>query len=107
MEYRDPIGDIIKQADAEPKQKGKRLSAEYRSMDVYQQFQKTAREQGFLPEWVKLRKKVHAALLQAETDTDMDNVNFLIRLYNQKCPSQLQKGLVTLESKTWALSNWE
>ncbi|WP_246055983.1 DnaJ family domain-containing protein [Alteribacter natronophilus] len=110
MDYRDPIGDMLKNSqndDEELKGKGKPLPKEYHSRDVFQQFQKVAREQGFLPEWLKLQKDIYARLCAGPDEAEVEEINLLIRKYNRTCPPQLQKGLVTVENAERRREKWE
>ncbi|PYZ97537.1 hypothetical protein CR205_02775 [Alteribacter lacisalsi] len=109
MDYRDPIGDMLKNAntDEELKGKGKPLPKEYQQRDVFQQFQKVAKEQGFLPEWLKLQKEIYRDLCSSPDEAGVEEINLKIRKYNRMCPPPLQKGLVTRENAEARKEKWE
>lgn len=68
--YNDLIGDMLKKDnyayEKDLKGKGKPLKASYLQGDVVQHFQRVAREQGYLPEWLKKQHEIRALLEQEE-----------------------------------------
>ncbi|SDN65498.1 DnaJ family domain-containing protein [Alkalicoccus daliensis] len=100
MEYRDPIGDILKKSNDldENSGKGKPMSKEYQKYDTYQQFEKVARNAGYLPEWIKIQHQISEALSALESFKELKDINKLIKKYNKRCPPPLQKTLITEEN---------
>ncbi|NPC91844.1 DUF1992 domain-containing protein [Bacillus sp. WMMC1349] len=109
MEYRDPIGDILKQSDQSKDLpgKGKPLPEEFFSGDTYQHFQKIARNAGYLPEWIKLQKKISDALNNLKSFKQLEEINVQIRKYNKICPAPFQKIMITEENYHIQKERWE
>ncbi|QKS70060.1 DUF1992 domain-containing protein [Paenalkalicoccus suaedae] len=107
-QYNDLIGDIIKKSGGlgDIKGKGEPLPKEYMERDTYQQFQKIARDQGFLPEWLQVQKLIYQKLVSANA-SDLDSINALIRRYNKLCPAPMQKGLVDAGTLKTASAKWK
>lgn len=107
-QYNDLIGEILAGAGkkAEPKEKGKQISKEYLEMDTYQHFQKIAKDAGYLPPWLQLQKEIAELVHACKTQEDLDVINEKIRKHNRICPTQMQKGLITLERLEEARNNW-
>jgi len=109
MEYRDPIGDILKntKSSEEFKGKGKPLSKEHLKMDTFQQFQKVARNAGYLPEWIKLQHRISTALSNLKSFDELEDINAHIKKHNKICPSFFQKIPITKENYETQKSRWE
>ncbi|WP_067730824.1 DnaJ family domain-containing protein [Oceanobacillus damuensis] len=94
-EYNDLIGDILEasgEKDNVPlKGKGKPLPKGYVERDVFQNFQKIAKDAGYLPYWLKLQKEISALVYKARTEKDIKKINLKIKEYNGVCPSSMQK----------------
>ena len=107
-QYNDLIGEILADAGkkADYKGKGKPLSKEYLEMDTYQHFQKIAKDAGYLPPWLQLQKEIAELVHACKTQEDLDVINEKIRKHNRICPTQMQKGLITLERLEEARNNW-
>lgn len=120
-EYNDLIGDIVKEyaktggMDNLPGM-GKPLSEEYLSGDVFQNFQRIAKEQGYKPYWLELQHAIRDDLNKLNADIQagkkkdseprLKQINDKIFKYNQQCPPPMQKGSVRLESIEAAVSRW-
>ncbi|QOY35221.1 DnaJ family domain-containing protein [Anaerobacillus isosaccharinicus] len=109
MEYRDPIGDILKNSKSSEdlEGKGKPLSMEYQKMDTFQQFHKVARDAGYLPEWIKLQKRIADALNHLKSFEELEGINVLIKKHNKICPSYFQKVPITEENYEVQKLRWE
>ncbi|MGD6874277.1 DnaJ family domain-containing protein [Sutcliffiella horikoshii] len=106
-EYNDLIGDILKESgEKDIKGKGKPLSKEYLQMDTYQNFQKIAREAGYLPEWLKLQKEISLLLESCQTTKDLKIINKKIKEHNNICPFPMQKGFVSFATLNKAREIW-
>lgn len=108
--YNDLIGDILEAAGEKDnfngKGKGKPLSKEYLEMDIYQHFQKIAKDAGFIPPWLKLQKEIAQLVHSCETEKEVAVINEKIKKHNTICPSQLQKNLITLNEIEQAKKIW-
>ncbi|ASK64053.1 hypothetical protein CFK37_18770 [Virgibacillus phasianinus] len=107
-EYRDFIGEMIEASGKkdEFKGNGKPLPKDYMKRDVFQNFQKTAKDAGFLPPWLKLQKEISLLVHAAETESDIEAINKKIRKHNGMCPAPMQKRLVTLNNLEKAKEIW-
>ena len=106
--YNDLIGEILAGAGekADYKGKGKPISKEYLEMDTYQHFQKIAKDAGYLPPWLQLQKEIAELVHSCTTQQDIEIINDKIRKHNKICPTQMQKGLLSLERLEEALKFW-
>jgi len=106
--YNDLIGDILESTGDRDnvKGKGKALSKSYMKRDVYQNFQKVARDSGFLPHWLKLQQEIAELISNCKTDKDVEYINEKIKKYNTICPAPFQKGMITLGNIEKAKENW-
>nr|WP_239534134.1 DnaJ family domain-containing protein [Thalassobacillus pellis] len=104
------IGDILEQSgekdNYQGKGKGAPLPLDYTKRDLYQNFQKTAKDAGFLPPWLKLQKEISRLIHTCKTENDIEIINDKIRKYNRLCPTQLQKYLVSKENLEKAKERW-
>ena len=108
--HNDLIGDMLEQSGEKDNYsgpgKGKPLPKGYTERDVYQNFQKVAKDAGYLPDWLRMQKEIAALLQTCETEEELDVINDKIRKHNRKCPSQLQKNLISLENVAKARELW-
>lgn len=107
-EYNDPIGDMLKESARkdEFKGNGKPLSKDYLQKDVFQNFQKIAKDAGFLPPWLRLQKEIAALVHRANTEADIEEINTKIKKHNTICPQPMQKYLISLEGLEKAKEKW-
>lgn len=107
-EYNDLIGDILKSTDDNDRMKGKGepLSESYMKRDVYQNFQKVARDSGFLPHWLKLQKEIAELVSTCKTEDDVEIINSKIKKYNEICPTPFQRGMIRLNNLERAKEIW-
>ncbi|MEI4771682.1 DnaJ family domain-containing protein [Psychrobacillus sp. FJAT-51614] len=118
----DLIGDILKNYEKTGgmdnlKGQGKPLSDEYFSGDIFQHFQKIAKDAGFKPHWLKLQHEIRDELKDIaqkyvngqKTDLQfrVTKVNEKIIAYNKSCPPPMQKSVVRLETIESASQRWE
>ena len=86
---------------------GKPLPKNIFSGDVYDNFVNTARNAGYLPEWIKLQKEIRAKLGDVIAILDkgesveackkeMKNINAIIKKYNLACPPSMQRAKIEL-----------
>lgn len=108
-EYNDLIGDIIKSSDSldNLEGKGKPLSKEYLKRDTHQQFQKIARDAGYLPNWLQLQKEIHQDLIVLQSFDKLDRINDKIKKYNKLCPSPMQKPLISQQNYAGQVNKWK
>ncbi|MFD2132576.1 DnaJ family domain-containing protein [Pseudogracilibacillus auburnensis] len=106
--YNDLIGDILKRSgdDMEVEGKGKPLPKNYLEMDLYQNFQKIAKDAGFLPEWLKLQKEITSLIHSCTIEEDLIIINEKIEKYNIICPPPFQKSKITMETLEKEKRNW-
>ncbi|QFF97506.1 DUF1992 domain-containing protein [Psychrobacillus glaciei] len=117
----DLIGDILRNYEKTGgmdnlKGKGKPLPDEYFSGDVFQHFQKIAKDAGFKPHWLKLQHEIrdelkdiaekYASGQKNELQFRVTKVNEKIIAYNKTCPPPMQKGTIRLESIEAASNRW-
>lgn len=117
----DLIGDILREYEKTGgmdnlKGQGKPLSEEYLSGDVFQHFQKIAKDAGFKPHWLKLQHAIRDELQSIAEKYANGNkeglqfrvtkVNEKIIEYNKSCPPPMQKGVVRLETIETASKWW-
>lgn len=117
----DLIGDILKEYSKTGgmdnlKGAGKPISEEYLTGDIFQHFQKIAKDAGYKPHWLKLQHEIRDELhdiaknyLNGEKEGlqfRVTKVNDKIMQYNNACPPPMQKGLVRLETIDSAASRW-
>ncbi|UTR10026.1 DUF1992 domain-containing protein [Evansella sp. LMS18] len=109
-EYNDLIGDILKDKGEKDnfkgEGKGKPLKKEYMELDVYQNFQRVAKDAGFLPPWLKLQKEISELIYICKTEKELKAINKKIKKYNSICPSSFQKNFVTMENLEKAKKLW-
>ena len=120
--FTDLIGEILKEysktggMDNLPGM-GKPLSEEYLSGDVFQNFQRIAREQGYKPYWLELQHEIRDGLQNLHRDMEsgkkrnaelrLKQINDKIYKYNQQCPPPMQKGSVRMENLQAACARWQ
>lgn len=117
----DLIGDILKKHAEEGgmenlEGQGKPLREDYFSGDLFQHFQKIAKDAGFKPHWLKLQHAIRDELKDitekyingqtAELQFRVTKVNERIMEYNKSCPPPMQKGIVRLETIEMASRQW-
>lgn len=118
----DLIGEILKEYEKTGgmdhlEGAGKPLPKEYFSGDVFQNFQRVAKEQGYKPHWLKLQHEIRDGIIAASEKLEkgkIDDVrlriarlNEKIHEYNNSCPPPLQKGSVRIENLEKARNYWE
>ncbi|WP_249871130.1 DnaJ family domain-containing protein [Oceanobacillus saliphilus] len=110
QKYNDLIGDILDASGEKDnfnlKGKGKPLPKGYLERDVFQNFQKIAKDAGYLPYWLKLQKEISALVHNAKTEKDIKMINKKIKEYNVACPSSMQKSPVDIEELAKAKEIW-
>lgn len=120
-QYTDLIGEILKEytktggMDNLPGA-GKPLSEEYLKGDLFQHFQRIAKESGYKPYWIELQHQIRDALIALEQDLQngkkrdadlrLKSINDKIYTYNQQCPPPMQKGSVRLDTLSQAIDRW-
>ena len=108
--YNDLIGDILEGSGEKDnfnyKGKGKPLSKEYLEKDTFQNFQKIAKDAGYLPPWLKLQKEISNLVHLCKTENDVEMINEKIRKYNSICPTQMQKYPISLNGIEKAKEIW-
>ncbi|WP_342599712.1 DnaJ family domain-containing protein [Psychrobacillus sp. FSL H8-0483] len=117
----DLIGDILRNYEKTGgmdnlKGQGKPLSEDYLSGDIFQHFQKIAKDAGFKPHWLKLQHEISDELkdiaekyvngLKSDLQFRVTKVNEKIIEYNKSCPPPMQKGTVRLETVEAASKRW-
>ncbi|WP_277584617.1 DnaJ family domain-containing protein [Psychrobacillus antarcticus] len=117
----DLIGDILKDFAKTGgmdnlKGAGKPISEEYFSGDIFQHFQKVAKDAGYKPYWLTLQHEIRDELQDiakkyATGEKEglhfrVTKVNEKIIQYNKVCPPPMQKGTVRLETIDIASSRW-
>ena len=117
----DLIGDILKEYTKtgsmdDLKGAGKPISEEYFSGDIFQHFQKIAKDAGYKPHWLKLQHEIRDELndiAQKYTTGEKEGLQFRvtkvndkIMQYNKACPPPMQKGMVRLETIDSVSSRW-
>ena len=117
----DLIGDILRDYEKTGgmdnlKGQGKPLPDEYFSGDIFQHFQKIAKDAGFKPHWLKLQHAIRDELMDiAEKYANgkkeglqfrVTKVNEKIIEYNKSCPPPMQKGIVRLETIDASSQMW-
>ena len=118
----DLMGDILRNYEKTGgmdnlKGQGKPLPEDYFSGDVFQHFQKQAKDAGFKPYWLKLQHEIRDELKSiAEKYANgereglqfrVTKVNENITKYNKSCPPPMQKSAVRLESVEAASLKWK
>ncbi|MDQ0970899.1 hypothetical protein QFZ31_000777 [Neobacillus niacini] len=97
---------------------GKPLPKNFFSGDIYSNFQKTAKEAGYLPPFVTLQKEIKqdmAKLLklidegstEEKINTFIDEINVKVKKYNIECPTSMQKMLISLEDIELHAKIWQ
>ncbi|MYL56367.1 DUF1992 domain-containing protein [Virgibacillus halodenitrificans] len=108
--YNDLIGDILDAAGEKDNYsgpgKGKPIPKANTKYDLFQNFQRVAKENGYLPPWLKLQKEITRLIHTAATDQDIKEINKKISAYNQLCPSPLQKSPVHPDRLDKAKKTW-
>jgi len=109
-EYNDLIGDILEASGEKDnfnlKGMGKPLPKDYVQRDVYQNFQKIAREAGYLPYWLKLQKEISELVSEAENEKHVRKINKKIKEYNMACPAPMQRQQISLDNLEKAKEAW-
>ncbi len=115
------MGDILRSYEKTGgmdnlKGQGKPLSEEYLTGDVYQHFQKIAKDAGFKPHWLKLQHEIREEIqdisnkkksgLTEGLQFRITKVNEKIIAYNKACPPPLQKGQVRWETIENIVQHW-
>lgn len=108
--YNDFIGEMLEKSgekdNYQGKGKGKPLSKDYLKRDVYQNFQQIAKDAGFLPPWLKLQKEISILVHACKTESELDEINEMIRKHNTMCPSQMQKNVIDMDHLERAKERW-
>jgi hypothetical protein len=108
--YNDLIGDILADSgdkdNYQGKWKGNPMSKDYLELDTFQQFQKIAKDAGFLPQWLKLQKEISALVHACKAEKDVEVINEKIKKHNKICPAPLQKNLIRYETIEEAKKIW-
>lgn len=108
--YNDLIGDILQNAGEKDnyngKGKGKPIPDEYFQKDLFQNFQKIAKDAGYLPAWLALQKDISKLVHSCKTEKDVEIINEKIKKHNLICPTPTQKGLVSLSNIETAKKIW-
>lgn len=117
----DLIGDILRNYEKTGgmdnlKGQGKPLPEEYFSGDIFQHFQKIAKDAGFKPHWLKLQHAIRDELkdiAEKYTNGQKDGLHFRVTKvnekiieYNKSCPPPMQKGVVRLETIDVSSQMW-
>lgn len=117
----DLMGDILRNYEKTGGMKdlkgiGKPISEEYFSGDIFQHFQKIAKDAGYKPHWLKLQHEIRDELADIAfkytqgskegLQFRVTKVNEKIMAYNKSCPPPMQKSAVRLESVENAVSRW-
>ncbi|GGA34533.1 DnaJ family domain-containing protein [Psychrobacillus lasiicapitis] len=117
----DLIGDILRNYEKTGgmdnlKGQGKPLPDEYFSGDIFQHFQKIAKDAGYKPHWLKLQHAIRDELkdiAQKYVDGQKDGLQFRVTKvnekiieYNKSCPPPMQKGVVRLETIDVSSQMW-
>ena len=117
----DLMGDILRAYEKTGgmdnlKGQGKPLNKEYLTGDVFQHFQKIAKDAGFKPAWLKLQHEIrdeiqNIAYKKKNGETEglqfrVTKVNEKIIAYNKACPPPLQKGQVRLDTVENFIQYW-
>ncbi len=117
----DLTGDILREYGKTGgmnnlKGQGKPLSDDYLTGDVFQHFQKIAKDAGFKPPWLKLQHEIRDEIQEIASlkkSGQLEGLQFRITkanekiiAYNKACPPPLQKGPVGLSSIENAIQYW-
>ena len=117
----DLMGDILRNYEKtggmnDLKGMGKPISDEYFSGDIFQHFQKIAKDAGYKPHWLKLQHEIRDELqdiaskytsgLKEGLHFRVTKLNEKIMVYNKSCPPPMQKSTVQLESVENAVTRW-
>ncbi|MEW9503321.1 DUF1992 domain-containing protein [Jeotgalibacillus marinus] len=87
---------------------GKPLPKKMFSGDVHDNFVNTARNAGYLPEWIKLQKEIRTELGEVVTamnvgqpaeefKREIRDINKKIKKYNKACPPSMQRMMIELD----------
>ena len=108
--YNDLIGDMLERSGEKDNYqgpgKGKPFRKDYLQQDLFQNFQKVAKDAGFLPQWLKFQKEIASLIHSAETADDINMINAKIKKYNSICPPPMQKNQISLASLENAKKLW-
>lgn len=108
--HNDLIGDILKETGEKDRKDlqgmGKPLPKDYVKRDVFQNFQKIAKDAGYLPYWLKLQKEISELIQSANTEKHVKKINKRIKEYNSACPSTMQRAYISFEELDKAKSIW-
>ncbi|WP_342489022.1 DnaJ family domain-containing protein [Cytobacillus sp. FSL W7-1323] len=106
-ERNDLIGDMLKSKKSTPLPgQGKPLPKGYLQRDIFQNFQKVAKDAGYLPPWLTLQKEIAVLVHQAQSKQDIATINEKIKKYNSICPPQMQRYPISLEGLEKAKILW-
>ncbi|MFS0751056.1 DnaJ family domain-containing protein [Oceanobacillus sp. 1P07AA] len=108
--YNDLIGDILKESGEKDRKDlqgiGKPLPKDYVKRDVFQNFQKIAKDAGYLPYWLKLQKEIALQIHTITNEKELKKINKRIKEYNTVCPTSMQRSTITLEELAKAKKIW-
>jgi len=108
--YNDLIGDILEASGEKDnfnlEGMGKPLPKGYVERDVFQNFQKIAKDAGYLPYWLKLQKEITALVHTASNQKEIKKINKKIKEFNSACPPSMQKPPVRLDELEQAKKIW-
>lgn len=108
--YNDLIGDILKDSGEidrkDLKGMGKPLPKDYVKRDVFQNFQKIAKDAGYLPYWLKLQKEIAIQLHTVTNEKELKKINKRIKEYNTVCPPSMQRSTIILDELEKAKTTW-
>ncbi|MFD1333961.1 DnaJ family domain-containing protein [Oceanobacillus iheyensis] len=108
--YNDIIGDILKDSGEMNRKDlngmGKPLPKDYVKRDVLQNFQKIAKDAGYLPYWLKLQKEIAIQLQAVNNEKELKKINKRIKEYNRVCPPSMQRPTIEYEELEKAKTNW-
>ena len=117
----DLVGDILRDYEKTGgmdnlKGQGKPLSEDYFSGDIFQHFQKIAKDAGFKPHWLKLQHEIRDELkdiAEKKKNGQKNDLNFRVTkvnekiiAYNKSCPPPMQNGQVRLDTIEAAIERW-
>lgn len=117
----DLIGDILRDYEKTGgmdnlKGQGKPIAEAYFSGDIFQHFQKIAKDAGFKPHWLKLQQEIRDELkdiAEKKKKGQKNDLNFRVTKvnekiidYNKSCPPPMQKGQVRLDTIEAAIERW-
>lgn len=108
--HNDLIGDILQDSGEKDRKDlkgmGKPFPKDYVKRDVFQNFQKIAKDAGYLPYWLQLQKEISELVQSATTEKQVKKINKRIKEYNSACPPSMQRAYISLEELDKAKSIW-